>query len=103
MEKEIKYNHDRSLVEFEEDLKIIREHGYNPIAVTQMMLEDTFVFETEEESLRAYNELEVPKKCHIVGWWYGKEDFLKAVEEYELEANKNRVDNKVLKMKIYWL
>ena len=108
--KEIKYNHDRPLEDFEDMLIIIREQGFKPIAVTQMELEDTFVFETDEEADRAYNRLEGPLgykpeglEHKVVGWWFGKESFLKSVENYEKEANTDRTDEKELKMKIYWL
>ena len=101
--KETKYNHDRPLNDFEDQLKIIREHGFKPISVTQMELEDTFVFETKKEANKAFNELEVPKKYNVVGWWFGKNDFMKAVRKYEKRANTDRNDEFFLKMKIYWL
>jgi len=55
---EIHYNHDRPLESFQRDIDKLRQAGYNPIAVTQMLFEDTFVFETSEEAKRAYEQFE---------------------------------------------
>jgi len=68
----IKYNTNRTLESFNESLNIIKEHGFNPIAVAQMYFEDTFVFETEEEANKAHSKLENIEKSKVVGWWYGK-------------------------------
>ena len=62
-----------------------------------MMFEDTFVFETDEESTEAYNLLEVSERADdnfVIGWWYGREEFLEEVSDYE------KGGSKVL---IYWL
>ena len=56
-------------------LFILRLFGYNPIIICDM-IEDTFVFETDDESLRAYSKLELKKRL-LCGWFYGKEDFEK--------------------------
>lgn len=92
----IKYNHDRSLSSFEEDIKLIESEGFKVIAVTQMYMEDTFVFETKEDANKAYEIFE-KNNLRICAWWYGKDDFIKAVEEYERE------NNGYSKVKIYWL
>jgi hypothetical protein len=95
----IKYNHYTELSEFDDDLKILREHGYSPIAVSQLYFEFTFVFNTKEEATRAYRQFERDKdECwigEIASWWYSKKDFLKKVEKYE--------SDKEYKVKIYWL
>lgn len=90
------FNTDRELSTFDEPLAIIRKHGFKPIAVAQMYFEDTFVFETEEESVEAFEKLENIEESEVQGWWYGREEFLKYVEEYEREDD----GSKVL---IYWL
>jgi hypothetical protein len=67
------------------------------------MLEHTFVFETEEEAYKAYIKLEnrgENKRSFVVGWWYGKEDFLKEVKEREELFSEKHKDYKV---KIKWL
>lgn len=89
-------NHNRPLSYFSDDLNKLRAAGYNPIAVTQLYCEESFVFETTSEALEAllvFNKSE--KECHH-GWWYGKEEFVKSVENYEQQYP----DTKVL---IYWL
>lgn len=95
----MKYNHKNTLSDFEESLDKIRKEGFNPIAVSQLYLEYTFVFETDEEATNAYMKLERDKEGNwigeVVGWWHGKEDFIKEVEKYE-----NEYKSKVL---IYWL
>ncbi len=80
------YNHNKPLSDFMPDIEILRSFGYKPIAVTSMLFEDTFVFETVEEATKAYNQFEVnDSKYKISAWWYGKDDFLKEVEKYESE------------------
>ena len=87
---------NRKLSSFKKDINIIKKHGFNPIAVTQMMFEETFVFETEDEATKAHSMLENCKgKSKVVGWWYGKEYYLKTVKDYE-----EKMGCKVL---TYWL
>lgn len=97
---EIKYNHDRTLKEFQKSINKIKKVGFNPIAVTQMYFEDTFVFETDAEAKLAYETLEdrddLKQSQYVIGWWRGKKDFLNEVEEYEAQSEG-------IKVKIYWL
>jgi hypothetical protein len=60
-------------------LKVLKEHGYNPIGICVIMCEETFVFETSEEAQKAYDEMELEKKL-IDGFFYGKVDFEKEVK-----------------------
>jgi len=94
---EIEYNHDRPLSDFQDKIDIIKKAGFNPIGVSQMFLEDVFIFETNEEAKRAFKELEVEEvddMC-VVGWWHDKESFLKEAKEYQ---ERNR-----MKVRVYWL
>lgn len=97
----IKYNHDKTLSEFEPQLSIIKKAGFKPIAVSKMYFEDVFVFETEEEATRAYRKLERDKNENWIGkvdgWWYGRNSFKDVVKEYEA---KNKGFSKV---RVYWL
>ena len=93
----IKYNSNIRLSRYQKSLDIIREHGFKPIAVCQLMLEDTFVFETEEESVKAHAELENIPKTKVSAWWYGKEDFLTTVKDYESKEEDG------FTVRIYWL
>jgi hypothetical protein len=94
----MRFNHNKTLSDFQSDIDKLKENGYNPIAVSQIYLENTFVFETSNEANKAYQQFEKSRKEEkIVGWWYGKEDFEKAVKEYETE---NDGYSKVL---VYWL
>lgn len=92
------FNHDRKLETFQTELEIIRENGFNPIAVTQMYFEDTYVFETGQEAKKAYEMLEEDESLEYrcFGWWYGKEEFLKEVLDYESKEGASKV-------LIYWL
>lgn len=92
----MKDNHDRPLSDFKKSIDILKSNGFKPIAVTQMFFEDVFVFQTKKEASRAYKQFEKKEK-NVVGWWYGKEDFLKAVKKYEEE------NNGYSKVKIFWL
>lgn len=82
---------------FQESLDILKINGFKPIAVTQMFFEETFVFETDEEATAAFEKFEKfgTGTREIMGWWYGKDNFLKTVEEYEKDFD--------TKVKIYWL
>jgi hypothetical protein len=93
------WNHNRSVEDFRKQISILRKHGYNPIAVSQMICEDVFVFETPEEAQRAAQELEFnddESKNKLQAWWYGRDEFLITVQEYEEQWP----DCKVL---IHWL
>lgn len=65
-------------------IQILKQFGFKPIAITVMMFEETFVFETEEEALIAHDEFENNPTHNIViqGWWYDREGFKKSVEKY---------------------
>jgi hypothetical protein len=91
----MKYNHNRELSDFQEEINLIKKKGFKPIAVTQMYLEDVFVFETDKEANLAYQALEKCKSPKVIGWWYGKDVFIKNVEVYQNEYEK--------KVKIFWL
>jgi len=93
----MKYNHDREVKDFQEQINIIKNAGFNPIAVSQMYFEDTFVFEKSDEANKAYKELEDSEDTKVLGWWYGKEDFEKAVKEYENE------NDEYIKVRVHWL
>ena len=92
----MEYNHNRPLEDFQEDLKIIRESGYHPIAVSQIYFEDVYVFETAHEAKEAYEKLEDCDNCQVIAFWYSKEAFLKEVEEYESKDG-------CYKVLIHWL
>lgn len=96
MEKFIENNHHYGTPK-STNIKILKDHGFNPIAITIIMCEETFVFETEEEAIRAHNEFENNPKHNIViqGWWYNRESFKKAVQDY--------IKKTEYIPKIYWL
>ena len=60
-------------------------HNFNP-AEKEIK---SFLFETEDEAIKAYHQFERDEKNEwigeIVGWWYGRKDFEKKVKEYETE------------------
>lgn len=69
---------------YQESIDKITEAGFDPILVTRLMFEDTFVFETKDEAQRAYQLLEVEQKI-IQGWWYGFDDFLVTLKDYKTQ------------------
>lgn len=97
-----KYNHDRKLESFKEQLEIIRHAGFKPIAVSQLFFEDVFVFETEHEALKAYDQLE-KRERKLTGWWYSRKGFMEAVEEYERDALRAIPEESNYKVLTYWL
>lgn len=96
------YNHKRPLSDFCGALCEIQMAGFNPIAVTQLYFEDTFVFSTDVEALNAYKEMEEnkarPRYKRVVGWWLGLKDFKESVRIYETMSSFAPI-----KVKIYWL
>ena len=83
-------------------LVTLRDRGFNPIGITTMMLEETFIFETEEEAITAFTTLEnTPTGNSILqGWWYGKELFKTIREEY---VNFNHEGKEYEAPIVYWL
>lgn len=83
----MKWNHNRPLSDFQDSIRKLQSGGFNPIFVTQLYIEEAFAFETEEEARRAYRTFERDASGKEIGeisaWWYGKEAFLREVEEYE--------------------
>lgn len=79
-----------TLSRFENPLKLLTDAGFKPIAVSVMTCEDVFVFETDEEAVKAYEQFEnTPKGEHsiISGWWYGRIEFMESLDEYEKEMD----------------
>jgi len=64
-----------------ENLEKLYNAGYNPIAYSVMICEDTFVFETNEEAEKAFAQFETngTRGNIIQGWWYGKEEYFQKV------------------------
>lgn len=81
------------LEKYVEDLAILFRGGFNPVKVTTMTLEYTFVFKTQEEADAAYerfeeNRIKEEDPQPVIGWWYGEENFAKAKDEYEADMSK---------------
>lgn len=90
------YNHNKPLEYFEIDIQELKAAGYEPIAVSYIYCEEVFVFDTNETATKALHVFnESVNQCHY-GWWYGKEEFLYAVANYEREYDDTKV-------KIHWL
>jgi len=71
-------------------LKLIKEQGFNPIGITIMMCEETFIFETSEESAKAHQACQVDNNI-ADGWWYGKDDFEMALIDYEDQFGEKKI------------
>lgn len=69
-----------------ENIKLIISKGYKLIGYTQMYFEETYVFETEEDAIKAYNEFEQTTDGdwigNIVGWWLSLEQYDNNIKEY---------------------
>lgn len=68
IEKGHKYNTPTSY-----SIKLLKDNGHNPLAICSYYGEETFFFKSEEEALRAYEEMEV-KKGLICGWFHSVEE-----------------------------
>lgn len=80
-----RYNTDKSY-----SLELLRKAGFYPIGITTMMCEETFIFKTAQDANKAWES----RVLGYDGWWYGEEDFLKYVKEYEKDFGE---------IKVYWL
>lgn len=89
----MEFNHDKELVDFQAAIDIIKHHGFELLAVTQMYFEQVFVFKTDSEAQMAYELLEVQLE-EVTGWWYEKEEFISEVEQYEKNGSM---------VKVFWL
>lgn len=64
----------------------LKKHGYNPIACTVMMCEDTFIFKTKSECIKAFGEFEIENKYNceetLCGWWYNLDEFKRVIIDH---------------------
>ena len=65
----------------------MRKAGFELLAFSVMMCEDTFYFATEEEAEEAYQFFEYGENAtgDYVGFWYCIDDVEKNIEEYKEE------------------
>lgn len=63
-EKGHKYNTPTSY-----SIKLLKDAGYKPLAICSYYGEETFFFETAEEAIKAYEEMEVTKGL-VCGWFH---------------------------------
>lgn len=92
----MKYNTNRTLESYQWAIDIIRNNGFKLIGVCQMLMEDTFIFETDEEAIQAHSKLENTENSEVVGFWYGKDEFEQARKKYEAQSDG-------FKLNVYWL
>ena len=85
-EQGYEWNTDKSY-----SLKLLNEAGYFPIGICYLACEETFIFKTEKEAQKAWKS----RILGYEGWWYGKKNFLKYLEEYERDFE--------TKVKVYWI
>lgn len=79
-------------------LKKIIDAGFNPIAITVIICEETFVFETEKEARAAHQSIDTNE-----GWWYGldgKYPWNKTWKEY---VDNHYGGDESIAPKVYWL
>ncbi len=86
---------EKTLPDFKPQIETIKKKGFNLIGITQIMFEDTFIFKTSEEATKAYIELERDNPI-LSGWWYGKDELIKTLKDYDTQIDTTRV-------KIFWL
>lgn len=81
-----------------EFLKCIISKGYNPIGITIMACEETFIFSTEEEAYRAHKELDTNE-----GWWYGLDGEYpwEETRKWYVDKSYNGIEEDA--PKVYWL
>mgnify|MGYP001562527096 CR=1 FL=1 len=77
-----------------ETLKQMREMGFNPIAITVMVCEETFVFDTVDEANRC------AAAFGFDGWYCELTKFLKIREDYVNDFYKGNIAEAP---EVYWL
>ena len=75
-------------------LEIIRQAGFNPIGITVMTCEETFIFETEEERTKAAEQF-LPE-----GWYYIRDEWDETRTWYVNDMY-NSIEEDA--PKVYWL
>ena len=67
------------------DFSAMHNAGFNLLAFSVMICEDTFYFETEEEAKDAYSYFEFSENAtgEYVGFWYSIEDIETNKEDYK--------------------
>lgn len=101
--------------DWKDDLIWCPSQCYNPIGVTIVGLESTFIFNTDAEAEKAWVDLEKLEgdlelddleftistddghewtSGVISGYWYGKEDFIDEIADYEKERGE---------LAVYWV
>ena len=63
-----------------------------------MICEDTFIFETKDETIKAHKEFEseersVPKEDQLQGWWYDKSEWSDAHKIYIRDLYRDNEEN----------
>jgi len=76
-------------------LKMVKEAGFKPIAITTMMCKETFVFKGDKEASEAA-KMFLPE-----GWWYGLGGFWKDWDEYLIQMGEH--DTEEADSVIHWL
>lgn len=71
------------------DFEPMRKAGFNPIAYSVMICEDTFYFNTKEEAKNAYEYFEGGKNAthEYEGWFYSIDEVESNNEFYRKEIN----------------
>ncbi len=87
-------------------LKYLAEGGHSPIGISIMACEETFIFQTKEESSAAHKFINMPESpWGNEGWFYAIEDdgewpWEKARKDY-VDTNYKGRENEA--PKVYWL
>lgn len=87
-------------------LKYLIDGGHNPIGISVMACEETFIFQTKKESSAAYNFINMPESPWVnEGWFYAIDDngewpWEKARKDYVDSCYKGSEHNAP---KVYWL
>lgn len=79
-------------------LKEIQAAGFNPIAITVMICEETFVFETEAEAIAAHKAMDTNE-----GWWYGLDGKYPWKKTWEDYVRDHYEGDETKASKVYWL
>ena len=76
------------------EIDLIKSNGFKLIGVSMLYLENTFIFESDEEANNAFNFFEKENNL-IQGWWYDRNSFLSIKQEYENKMKAN--------INVFWL
>ncbi len=80
------------LEDYQSDIELLMENGYNPVAISHWMFEVAYIFKTVGEAQRAFNQFERSEDGKYIGklrgWWHGVDELKDIMEDLKVRFDK---------------